>query len=217
VTVPAGASGPSRTTRLSRTEIVDAALEVAAAKGIDGVTMRSVGEALGVTAMALYNHVRHKDDLVDIIVRRVRSIIEPLVLGDDGWEAGLRRHMLSELREQAKYPGFSAVLISRPLMGAGADSVREGTKFFIDAGFDENEARLAWAFASTYLHGRLSVEAHLRAVDPGAHRSPDVKSRNYVEYGVEAVIAGIASMREQRPEKPRAQGGRAQRRSRAPR
>jgi AcrR family transcriptional regulator len=179
---------------LSREEVVDAALEVAAERGVEGVTMRVVGEALGVSAMALYNHVRNKDDLIDLLVRRVMSLVDPLVLAEDGWEAGLRRFMLSELREQARYPGLSGVMISRPLLGAGPNVVQRGVQFFEDAGFKSTEARLAWAFAQTYLHGRLSVEAHLRGVEPGEHRFPGFTSRNYIEYGVDAVIEGIRTL-----------------------
>ena len=43
---------------LTRERIVDAAAAVADASGLDGVSMRNVGRALGVEAMSLYHQDR---------------------------------------------------------------------------------------------------------------------------------------------------------------
>ena len=49
---------------LSRAQVVERALELADAEGIDALSMRRLGRELGVEAMALYTHVRSKDDLL---------------------------------------------------------------------------------------------------------------------------------------------------------
>jgi TetR/AcrR family transcriptional regulator, tetracycline repressor protein len=51
--------------RLTRERVIDAAIEVMDAEGLDAVTMRRVAREVGVEAMSLYNHVRDKDDLLD--------------------------------------------------------------------------------------------------------------------------------------------------------
>jgi TetR/AcrR family transcriptional regulator, tetracycline repressor protein len=51
--------------RLTRDKIVGAALAIMDAEGLEAVTMRRVGRALGVEAMSLYNHVEDKDALLD--------------------------------------------------------------------------------------------------------------------------------------------------------
>jgi AcrR family transcriptional regulator len=55
--VPAGAT-------LSRERIVAAAVAVADAEGLDGVSMRRVATELGAAPMSLYRHVATKDDLL---------------------------------------------------------------------------------------------------------------------------------------------------------
>ncbi|MFD1825785.1 MULTISPECIES: TetR/AcrR family transcriptional regulator [Mumia] len=59
-----------RPARVSRAEVVDAAVAIADADGRDAVSMRSVARALGVGAMTLYSHVPGRDELVDAMVDR---------------------------------------------------------------------------------------------------------------------------------------------------
>jgi TetR/AcrR family tetracycline transcriptional repressor len=51
--------------RLTRDKVVEAALAIMDAEGLEAVTMRRVGHELGVEAMSLYNHVEDKDALLD--------------------------------------------------------------------------------------------------------------------------------------------------------
>ena len=50
---------------LSRATIVERALDLADAEGLDAVTIRRLGQEFGVTPMALYWHVKNKDELLD--------------------------------------------------------------------------------------------------------------------------------------------------------
>ena len=59
---------PSQRIPLSRDRIVSAALEFIDDKGLPGLTMRRLGEQLGVEAMALYRYVPSKEDLLDAVV-----------------------------------------------------------------------------------------------------------------------------------------------------
>jgi hypothetical protein len=54
---------PPRRDRLTRARVIEAALEIMDAEGVDAVTMRRIGRELGVEAMPLYNHVRDKVDI----------------------------------------------------------------------------------------------------------------------------------------------------------
>ena len=54
---------------LNRERILAAALELVDEQGIDALSMRKLGQALGgYEAMSLYNHVANKDDLLDGIL-----------------------------------------------------------------------------------------------------------------------------------------------------
>ena len=52
---------------LTREAIVESALRVVEQGGLEALSMRGVARRLGVTPMALYNHVHDKADLVDAV------------------------------------------------------------------------------------------------------------------------------------------------------
>lgn len=56
---------------LTRDAIVEAALRVLDAEGMEALSMRRVGNELGAGAASLYWHVRNKDELFQLIVDRV--------------------------------------------------------------------------------------------------------------------------------------------------
>jgi AcrR family transcriptional regulator len=181
---------------LTRDEIVEAALRVTQRDGLGGLTMRAAAAELGVAPLAIYYHVKDKDLLVELVVAAVSSRQVPLRLDPDGWEASLRRHLLSVWEELARYPGLGSHMVNLPMLGTTPRSIADGVRFFEDAGFPPVTARLAWSFALTYIHGRLSVDARLHG-----HATPDVKieglrSHHYVEFGVEAVVAGLRALLE---------------------
>lgn len=49
-------------------EIIEKAIELFAAKGVAGTSMRVLAEAVGIRAASLYNHFKSKDDIIDHIV-----------------------------------------------------------------------------------------------------------------------------------------------------
>ena len=81
-------------TPLSRERILRAAIELADEHGIESLTMRKLGQALGVEAMSLYNHVANKDDLLNGITELIISEVE-LPSADEEWDAALRKIAIS--------------------------------------------------------------------------------------------------------------------------
>ncbi len=71
-----------------------AALALADDGGIESLSMRRLGQELGVEAMSLYNHVANKDDLLDGIVELVSSEIE-VPSEEVDWKEGLRQTAIS--------------------------------------------------------------------------------------------------------------------------
>ena len=67
---------PGRPARLSAALILERACAHVRAHGLDALTMRSVAEALEATPMAIYHHVRGRDELVHLVVERVLAGIE---------------------------------------------------------------------------------------------------------------------------------------------
>jgi AcrR family transcriptional regulator len=183
---------------LTREDIVAAALRLIEHRGLSGLTMRAVSAELGVTPMATYYYVDDKEHLVRLVAEEVRRSFVPLRLGEEGWEASLARHLISIWEAYARYPGLGAYMIELPTLGVTEEGLREGIRFFEDAGFPASEARLAWSFALTYIHGRLSVDAR-SGRNPEAPRLDGLRSQDYVEFGIDAVVAGLRTLREADP------------------
>ncbi|WP_307806938.1 TetR/AcrR family transcriptional regulator C-terminal domain-containing protein [Naasia sp. SYSU D00057] len=83
-----------RRARLNRDAVLHTAVALADRAGIDGLTMRTLAQELGVVPMALYKHVANKEQLLDGMVDIVWSEVE-LPTSDDGWRAGMRRRSVS--------------------------------------------------------------------------------------------------------------------------
>ena len=85
---------PGRPARLSRAQILAAALELADRDGLEAVTMQRIARAIGAEPMSLYRHVRNKEDLLDGLVDLVFAEIELPHLtirgGGDAPPGGLR-------------------------------------------------------------------------------------------------------------------------------
>jgi TetR/AcrR family tetracycline transcriptional repressor len=190
-----GMSPSRRPPSLTREDIVAAALRIIEQHGLPRLTMRAVSTELGVTPMATYYYVDDKEHLVRLVSEEVRLSFVPLRLGEDGWEASLARHLTSIWEAYARYPGLGAYMIELPTLGVTEGGLRDGIRFFEDAGFPAAQARLAWAFALTYIHGRLSVDAR-SGHNPEAPRLDGLRSRDYVDFGIDAVVAGLRTLRE---------------------
>jgi AcrR family transcriptional regulator len=76
---------------LTRDRIVDTALDLIDQAGLDALSMRKLGAALGVEAMALYHHIGSKERLLGAVTERLdREIADSLETSGD-WLASLRQ------------------------------------------------------------------------------------------------------------------------------
>ena len=164
---------PKGTTALSRDAIVDEAIDIVGTEGLAALTMRAVAARLGVTPMAAYYYVADKEELMSLVSERISTSSGSLNLepGED-WEVVLRAHLLKLWENSTKYPGLGAYLINQPDLGVTQGQLESGVRFFEGVGFTPKRAPLAWSFAMTYIHGRISVDAHLghQPEAPAAHR-----------------------------------------------
>lgn len=180
----------ARSKMLTHEEIIDAALRLIQAQGLSGITMRAVATELGVTPMAMYHYFADKNELIRTVVGSISSSRQALRVDESGWEKCLRRYLLLTWEESTRYPGVGAYLIDQPSLGLTAEKLQEGIRFFEDAGFSPRTAPLVWSFTMTYIHGRISVDAH-QTVMPGAARMAGLRARDFVEFGVDTLITGL--------------------------
>jgi AcrR family transcriptional regulator len=97
---------------LSRARILEAAVVAADEGGLEGLSMRRLGQALGVDPMALYRHVRDKDDLLDGLRDVVLDEI-PVVEPEPDWRAAMRRLTLGAREVMRRHPWAPRLLEDR--------------------------------------------------------------------------------------------------------
>jgi AcrR family transcriptional regulator len=101
---------------LTRQRVLRTAVELADRGGSETLSMRKLGQRLGVDPMALYRHVRSKDDLLDGIVEVIIGEIERPASADD-WKAALREQAMAARRVMLRHPWARRVLEERPKGG----------------------------------------------------------------------------------------------------
>jgi AcrR family transcriptional regulator len=116
------ASGQPRAP-LTRERVLHAAITIADREGIEALSMRKVGQELGVEAMSLYNHVANKNDLLDGMLDVLVGEIEPPACGGD-WKAALRERALAARALLGRHPWAPRIIVSRPRIQMGPAIVR---------------------------------------------------------------------------------------------
>lgn len=82
---------------LTKDAIIEAALQVLDRDGMDGLSMRRVGEELGTGAASLYWHVRNKDELLQLLFERITEEVDLPRPDPSRW-----REQLRELADQTR-------------------------------------------------------------------------------------------------------------------
>jgi AcrR family transcriptional regulator len=99
-------------TYLNRDRVLRRAVALADDVGIDALSMRRLAQELEVVPMALYKHVKNKEELLDGMVEVIIGEIDPPVAGAD-WKTTVRERVLSARRALQRHPWARAVLETR--------------------------------------------------------------------------------------------------------
>jgi TetR/AcrR family tetracycline transcriptional repressor len=151
---------------LERAQIVQAALTLTRRYGLDGMSMRKLGDELGVTSMAIYWYFKGKDELIDAITDHVFTLIEvPEADPARPWDERLRDLATEVHRVLIDYPGIADQIYtyqnfppsSVPLVDYGVGTLR-------DAGFDEAAAAAAFNVLASLVITRSHFEAYQNLV-----------------------------------------------------
>lgn len=101
---------------LNRERVLRAAIRLADAHGLGSLSMRRLGQELGVEAMSLYHHVASKDDLLEGIADLIVAEFDVPALDSD-WKAALRRSAISAHEVLLRHPWASSLIESRLTLG----------------------------------------------------------------------------------------------------
>jgi len=99
--------------RLSPANVIDRAVALADAEGLEVVTVRRLTKELGVTPMALYWHFRNKGHLLDALVERVVAKIDLTVDEVAPWPEQLETLLGSAVVVLRAHPWCAAIFTGR--------------------------------------------------------------------------------------------------------
>jgi AcrR family transcriptional regulator len=154
--------GARRTrTALSRERVLRAGVAFADQNGIASLSMRKLGESLGVEAMSLYNHVTNKDQLLDGMVDLVFAEID-LPPGGVDWKAAMRER--AESARQALRRHSWAITLMSTRTSPGPATLRHHDAVigsFRAAGFSIVMTAHAFSALDSYIYGFALQEATL--------------------------------------------------------
>ncbi|MBP2216884.1 TetR/AcrR family transcriptional regulator C-terminal domain-containing protein [Arthrobacter sp. CAN_C5] len=156
-----GKTGVASRRRLNRELVLSAAIALADDAGIDSLTMRRLGEELGVEAMSLYNHVANKEDLFKAMVDAVFNEIE-LPSHSDDWKTAIRKRSVSFRDTLSRHPWATALKDSGT--NPGQATLRHHDRVIgtlRNAGFSVAMAAHAFSALDSYIYGFAMQEKTL--------------------------------------------------------
>ncbi len=187
---------------LTRPRVVRTALRLVDEHGLPALTMRALATDLQVSPMALYNHVRDKEELVDLMVDLVLGEVELSTTAGDS-VSQLRAMVHSYHQVLTAHPGLARVYGSQVRIGPNGLRIMErGFGLLLDAGFSPREAADAFFALYTYtvgFHLIGSVDPDYSALPPEQTPSmlavtpylSGVHQRGRFEYGLDTLLTGL--------------------------
>ncbi|WIN00447.1 TetR/AcrR family transcriptional regulator C-terminal domain-containing protein [Actinoplanes oblitus] len=116
---------------LSRATIAGAAIRIADADGLDGLSVRKIAKELGVGPMRLYDYVANRSELLDLMVDAVYARIAEAAR-PAGWRATVLAIVHRTRAVALEHEWFADLLGARPHLGPHALAVGEATAAALD-------------------------------------------------------------------------------------
>ena len=204
----------SRRTPLSSERILDAAVELLDRDGLDALSMRHLGAALGVEAMSLYRHFPSKVRLLEGLAGRLLSELALPVPGAAPWDVSVRALARGYRELLVRHPNAIPLLATLQLTNPGALGPAGAVMALLrDAGFGAKTSIHALATAVSYVIGFAYWEAGTAVLRAGVSEPPAIPAGAdpYIaerwseialadcdvafEFGLDVLIAGFDRVR----------------------
>jgi AcrR family transcriptional regulator len=149
---------------ITRTAVLASALEIIDRDGVDGLSMRRLGEAVGRDPMVIYRHVPNKADVLDGVVELLFEQLSVDTRSLD-WAAALRA-LAHDFRDLARaHPKVVPLLVTRPLatpLGMRPQGIlrqlEDVLALLIGAGFSGADALRVYRALFGFLYGHVLTE-----------------------------------------------------------
>jgi AcrR family transcriptional regulator len=187
---PTPRAGAPRRAPLTRDAIAEAALAQIDAHGLEVFSMRRLGAALGVEAMALYHHFRGKGPLLDAVMERLLDEVEIAPRGSLPPLERLRRAMVSYRNLALTHPQAFILLVYRRFNTERTFQLYEQIlEMFADAGFESPLAARFFRTLGYFVNGAGMADIASRAQQPDA---TPVKLEQYSDREKYPRVAAVA-------------------------
>lgn len=144
--------------RLTRTEILDVALSVMDGGGAEALSLRRLGQELGVTARTLYGYFDSKEQLESALISRAIPMPPVVPRGDGSREEALFSYLLDVHDAIVRHPGVAQLFIARSTSDPVTNRVREYLlTLLLDGDVEVPEAVAAVGILSRYLLGCFTI------------------------------------------------------------
>jgi TetR/AcrR family tetracycline transcriptional repressor len=166
---------------LSRSLVVQAALTLIDEDGLQNLSMRAVGQRLGVGAMALYRYVSGREDLLEAVVGSLvaglRAELDPDLTGT--WQGYLQTLAHAVRRVAVEHSAAFPLIATRhpaapwlrpPLRSP--DLVEDLLTNLSGHGFTDQQVADAYRAFSSFLLGHLLLESAARGADTAPVEEP---------------------------------------------
>jgi AcrR family transcriptional regulator len=141
--------------------VLNTALKLADQGGLESLSMRKLGQELGVEAMAVYYHFANKDEVLDGIVDLVFGEIDLPVAGAD-WKTAMRQRAISLRDVLARHRWAIGMMESR--RNPGPANLRHHDAVIGNlraAGFDMGMVAHAYSLLDGYIYGFALTKMNL--------------------------------------------------------
>jgi AcrR family transcriptional regulator len=208
---------------LTPERVLRTALELADQGGLESLSMRKLGQALGVEAMALYYHFANKERVLDGIVDLVFAEIELPEIGAD-WKTAMRRRAIAVRDALLRHRWAVGLMESRTIPGPANLRHHDAVIGCLRAaGFDMAMVATAYSLLDSYMYGFALTKMNLPFEDtsdivelsesmlapfpPGQYQNladfitehamkPGYDYGDEFEYGLDVILDGLERVRE---------------------
>jgi AcrR family transcriptional regulator len=173
---------------LSQAAVVDRAIAIVDAEGLEALTVRKVADAFGVTPMALYWHFANKEALLaavgDLVVASIEQPDESL-----GLEGFMTEAMTSLVGAMRAHPATAPLVAQRILANDnGRDLTERCLQRLVDNGFDT-------ARSSAIIHYAMQIAMILVTGEPGKETAVKPGERDDVHADKVAMLQSLPADR----------------------
>jgi TetR/AcrR family transcriptional regulator, tetracycline repressor protein len=198
--------------RLTRDALVDAGVALADREGLDAVSIRRLAGEAGVTPMALYWHVKDKDELLAALRDRLLSEVElPRPRAASAWARELRELLEALLAVLVRHPALAPLALTGLFESEPGLVLAERVYGLMEAaGFSDGESAhqgafllgsvvalvTAWPGGDAHA-GRAMPEVPADAFPLAARLAPTVGAKDPAEMharGLDVLVAGLKGL-----------------------